>query len=344
MDLKALISRYWGKKPGGPATEQSPEPEADALERARAEASRELERYNALPRTGHGRMEEYLKHMAKINWLVKAMLAYDLPSHWGSRLIASVGSTSKLAKKLFGFWGFTGEKVSIDQLDKYNRETEQANRSCAKELWEQYQTEKKTVREILEQCKAEDEAEAAFWEHCGTLPEQVRDYFAYELARQDPPQGHGDFHGFMRMGTKGAFWWHSWARTETGVGPAFGICPGCFAGRDPLLFYALGEVPAGMPLEERGEEAPPDRLTQLYQITQDCSSGIRLEGLRGRVFLFRLDKKNIRKLDIFYGRSGAEEHPDYVFTWPGAGEFQCTLGEVADGKLIPLYRDDFCMK
>lgn len=333
-----------GLEPGGAVPTPMPETEADKMERARADARLELARYNNLPRNGHERMEEYLRHVAKLDRMVKAMLAYDLPSHWGSRLIASVDHSSKQAKKLFGFWGFTGENVPLEQLNKYDREYEQNLRHHAKELWEQYQTERTTVREILARCRAEEEAENAFWERCGTLPEQVRDYLAYEFARQGPPWGHGVFHGFMRMGTKGVFWWHSWARTETGAGPAFGICPRCFAGRDPLLFFALGEVPAGLPLEGLREEEPPDWSTEACQIIQDCSSGIRLEGLRGRVFLFRLDKGGIRRMDIFYGGPGAEEQPDYVFTWPGGGEFQCTLGEVVDGKLVPLYRDDFCMK
>lgn len=344
MDLKELISRLKGNMPGEAVPTPTPETETDRMERARADAQLELARYNSLPRSGHGRMEEYLRHMAELDRMVKAMLAYDLPSHWGDHLIASVDSSSKQAKKLFGFWDFTGENVSLEQLDKYDRASEQTLRPHARELWEQYRTEQKTVREILAQCEAEDEAEAAFWKHCGTLPEQVRDYLVYELARQDPPHGHGVFHGFIKMGSKGVFWYNSWARTKNGVGPAFGICPGCFAGRDPLLFYALGEVPAGLPLKELGEKEPPDWFTQAYQIIQDCSSGIRMEGLRGGVFLFRLDKGNIRRMDIFYGLRFGEEHPDYVFTWPGAGEFWCTLGEVVDGKLVPLYLDDFCMK
>ena len=50
------------------------------------------------------------------------------------------------------------------------------------------------------------------------------------------------------------------------------------------------------------------------------------------------------KLDILYDGVAKKAQPDYVFTWPGAGEFWCTLGEVVDGRLVPMHRDDFCMK
>ena len=35
---------------------------------------------------------------------------------------------------------------------------------------------------------------------------------------------------------------------------------------------------------------------------------------------------------------------EYVFVLPRAGEFYCLLGEVRDGEMIPLHKDDFCMK
>lgn len=187
----------------------------------------------------------------------------------------------------------------------------------------------------------ENEAERLFWKQCATLPEQVRACLVYDLARKNPPMGHGAPYGFRLMGTLGPFWSHGWAQTEPVPGVAFGIGRACFAGRDPLLFYAYDmRVPAGLPLEE-AETDGPAWMARLYETIEGYSSGIRLEGLRGRVIRFRLEEKNVRKLEILIS---SQEQPDYVFTWPGAGEFSCTLGEIVDGKMIPLYLDDFIMK
>ena len=62
------------------------------------------------------------------------------------------------------------------------------------------------------------------------------------------------------------------------------------------------------------------------------------------MFLFRLDETRVKRLDILHGLPHGKTQPDYVFTWPGAGEFDCALGEVVDGKLVTLYTDDFVMK
>lgn len=181
----------------------------------------------------------------------------------------------------------------------------------------------------------------AFWNHYRALPEQVRAFMIYELARRAPPQGHSGFH---MAGGSGVFWPCGWAKTKPVDGVAFAIRQECFAGRDPLLFYAYEhEVASGGALDE-ASAWEPGWLGEVWQSIEDYSSGIRVEELRGAVLLFRLDGKKVKKLDILYGGPGNQEQPDYVFTWPGAGEFDCTLGEVVDGRLVCLYRDSFSMK
>lgn len=185
------------------------------------------------------------------------------------------------------------------------------------------------------------QAEDTYWDHFRTLPEQVQAFMVYELAKRVPPQGQSGFH---TMDGGGVFWPCGWAKTKPVGGVAFAIRRECFAGREPLLFYAYEhEVVSGDALD-KADAWDSGWLGEVWQSIEGYSSGIRVEDLRGSVLLFRLDGEKVRKLEILYGGSGSLEQPDYVFTWPGAGEFSCTLGEVVDGKLICLYRDSFCMK
>lgn len=173
------------------------------------------------------------------------------------------------------------------------------------------------------------QAEDTYWDHFRTLPEQVRAFMVYELAKRVPPQGQSGLHM-----TGGVFWPCGWADTKPVGGVAFAIRRECFAGRDPLLFYAYErEVASGDALDGT-DTCDSGWLGKVWQSIEDYSSGIRVEKLRRPVLLFRLDGKKVRKLDILYGGPGSREQPDYVFTWPGAGEFSCTFGEVVDGRLI----------
>lgn len=192
--------------------------------------------------------------------------------------------------------------------------------------------------------------EQEFLKYMRAQPEQVRALVAYELARRGPSQG---WSGFHMAGAGGVFWPCGWAHTRPVEGVAFGIWHACFAGRDPLLFYLYDrQLRSGsVPMEEVPEGSEPPGMgnasywiREVYPTIEGYSSGIRLVEHRGSIILFRLDASRVKKLDILYGGPGAVEQPDYVFTWPGAGEFQCTLGEVIDGQLVPLHLDDFCMK
>ena len=180
----------------------------------------------------------------------------------------------------------------------------------------------------------------AYRDHFRSLPKQVQAYMLYEMALHDTPMGRSGSH--MRL-SGGVFWPCAWARTKPVEGVSFGIDRACFAGRDPLLFFVESFVKGGETLAE-AKGWPAGWAGEVWKTIEGCSSGIQVEGMRGRVVLFRFREWNIRKLDILYGGPGAKEQPDYVFTWPGAGEFQCTLGEVLEDRLVPLHRDDFCMK
>ncbi len=203
--------------------------------------------------------------------------------------------------------------------------------------WQDAMKELPRLREALDHGGKEAEKYRERFQH---LRPQVRAYVTYELARQETPQGTSGFH---MMASGGVFWSCSWARTKPVGGVSFAIDRACFAGREPLLFYVESRIEGGETLAE-ADTWPAGWAGEVWKTIDGYSSGIRVEGLRGRVILFRLDAAKIKKLDILYGGSGEKDQPDYVFTWPGAGEFWCTLGEVLEDRLVPLHRDDFCMK
>ena len=132
-------------------------------------------------------------------------------------------------------------------------------------------------------------------------------------------------------------------RTKPVPGVSFAIYPDRLAEQDSLLFFVESDVAGGESLSE-ADAWPAGWAGQLWQTIEGYSSGVRVEGLRGRVILFRLDETKIKNLGIFpdcMTGGDPDKQPDYVFTWPGSGEFQCTLGEVREDKLVPLYRNRF---
>ena len=122
---------------------------------------------------------------------------------------------------------------------------------------------------------------------------------------------------------------------------AFRITKESFSGRDPLLYYCDDD---GFPWND----------DKRLEIINELSSGIadvRVENIgtrknrEGRAVVFRLSEKNIRKYISLSGKQvDTAELGGYVFMLPRAGEFFCELGEIIDGKPVPLHIDDFCMK
>ena len=149
--------------------------------------------------------------------------------------------------------------------------------------------------------------------------------------------------GFEKMYPDRAILLCALAWIEYVGGVSFAIYRDRLANQDPLLFFVESDIAGGESLSE-ADTWPAGAAGQVWQTIEGYSSGIRVEGLWGRVVLFRLDETNIRKSDLFYGHPDMGDPPDYIFTWPGAGEFACALGEVVDGKMIPLLREDFVMK
>jgi len=61
--------------------------------------------------------------------------------------------------------------------------------------------------------------------------------------------------------------------------------------------------------------------------------------------VFRIDSTAIKKKREYEPSPITDKPPgDFVFCLPREGEFNCTIGQVADGKTIALHHDSFCMK
>ncbi|MBE5794894.1 MAG: hypothetical protein E7323_09485 [Clostridiales bacterium] len=183
--------------------------------------------------------------------------------------------------------------------------------------------------------------------HLKTLPAHALPLVGYEIGRAGLSQGHSGFHGWG-INPMVPFQACGWAdydapSWEGAQGVAFRINRQCFGGRDALLYYFDDDR---FPREERVEWILP--------IIRQCSSGIscvRVEsvvdgkGFAHRAILFRLDEGAIRETVSLSGQEVATEAlGGYVFVLPRCGEFYCQLGEIVDGRAVPLHIDDFCMK
>lgn len=212
-------------------------------------------------------------------------------------------------------------------------------------MQETLQEELERIAEIaaLDQKDAFHKAWDAYIKHYKTLPSALRAEVGYEMAKGGSSRGQSGFHGMGMPDFDMPFQMYAWAQTKPVPGVAFAINRACFTGRDPLLFYIEKEINDNVTLSEV-KSWEPGWAGEIWDTIEGYSSGIKDVTLRGRCILFRLDKKRIKKLGHLSGGLGKEQQEDYIFVWLGAGEFQCTLGEVIDSRLVPLHKDDFCMK
>lgn len=186
-----------------------------------------------------------------------------------------------------------------------------------------------------------------YGDHLKTLPADDLPLVGYEVGKAGLSQGHSGFHGFG-VNPMVPFQACGWAdyddpNWEGAQGVGFRINRQCFGGRDALLYYFDDDR---FPAEDQTE--------WILSVIRQCSSGIACvrvdsvvdgKGFAHRAILFRLDAGAIRKTVSLSGQEVATEVlGGYVFVLPRAGEFYCQLGEIVDGRAVPLHIDDFCMK
>ena len=192
-----------------------------------------------------------------------------------------------------------------------------------------------------------------YWSHFRALTPDRQKRTAYVLAQRGCSGGTSGFHTGLSS-VPYPFRFCGWAdcgdRFCSG-GVAFRIERGCFPNGPVCLFYTDDDNwPAYADNGHIGARAP-----ELLEGVRQFSSGIAnvrlLEKTLPRedtprvMVAFDLDASAIRpSVRLQGGCVSTEETGPYIFILPRCGEFFCTLGELRDNLVIPLHRDNFCMK
>lgn len=192
----------------------------------------------------------------------------------------------------------------------------------------------------------------AYWEHYETLSPQMQSLVAWELAKRGASQGRSGFHGGVGGGLPFPFapiGWASYQDPQWGdmEGVAFRVRKDCFGDRKPLLYYLDDD---GWPDAER--ENMDLAIIQRYssgisgaRVERRCCTDWYGREKEHRVVLFELDPAAVKETVVLSGKAvPTKEVGEYVFVLPRCGEFYCVLGECRVGEMIPLHKDDFCMK
>lgn len=189
-------------------------------------------------------------------------------------------------------------------------------------------------------------------------PESSEAVKLYKECRKNPSSGMSGFHGFGSSGEL-PFSTCGWATFDgEWGGVAFRINRDCFDGRDAVLYYMdddfFGDLPDYL-MEWLKKvcnriEKYSSGLTDVQICEQTEQNDFMFRGhlqhpTRVTTIRFRLDSSKIKEtVEISEKPVPTSELGEYIFVLPRAGEFYIELGEIVDGKRVPLHYDDFCMK
>lgn len=189
-----------------------------------------------------------------------------------------------------------------------------------------------------------------YCEYCKTFPDYATSGFHELLDSQYAPISFLGWADYEYMPSKDHCFVHQ--------GVAFRINRDSFIGREIELYYTdddmLGEI----------SDYRFERLKEMLEKIKSCSSGLRDIRIHrekeerdfmfhGRMheacmltsFRFFLDSSKIKdSVSINGAEIPSSELGGYVFVLPKAGEFFCELGEIVNGRRIPLLVDDYCIK
>ena len=141
-------------------------------------------------------------------------------------------------------------------------------------------------------------------------------------------------------------------------GVAFRINRDCFDGRDAVLYYMDDDFFGDLPdYQLEWLQKMRDRIERYSSGLTDIQICEQVEQndfmFRGHLhhptcvttIRFRLDSSKIKEtVEIETKTVPTSQVGEYIFVLPRAGEFYIELGEMIDGKRVPLHYDDFCMK
>lgn len=180
----------------------------------------------------------------------------------------------------------------------------------------------------------------------------------YEECRKNPSSGMSGFHGFGSPGEL-PFSTCGWATFDgEWGGVAFRINRDCFDGRDAVLYYMDDDFFGDLPdyqmewLQQfcNRIEKYSSGLTDVQICEQTEQNDFMFRGhlqhpTRVTTIRFRLDSSKIKEtVEISEKPVPTSELGEYIFVLPRAGEFYIELGEIVEGKRVPLHYDDLCMK
>ena len=201
--------------------------------------------------------------------------------------------------------------------------------------------------------------EAWFWKKKGTdSPENVpvpKALDQYEKCKKNPSIGRSGFHDFGEEALN-PFVFCGYADTHSPwFGVAFRINRDCFDGRNAELYYMdddyFGIQPHYLQQLRDRMETYSSGLTDIEIVTQYENTDFTFQGKHKHpqnvtTIRFRLDAAKIKEsVSVDGGKTiPSTESGGYVLVIPKVGEFDIELGEIIDGKRIPLHYDGFFMK
>lgn len=185
-------------------------------------------------------------------------------------------------------------------------------------------------------------------------PESSEAVKLYEECRKNPSSGHGfGSPGELPFSTCG---WATFDGEWGGV--AFRINRDCFDGRDAVLYYMDNDFFGDLPdylmewlkkicnrIEKYSSGLTDVQICEQTEQNDFMFCGHLQHPTRVTTIRFRLDSSKIKEtVEISEKPVPTSELGEYIFVLPRAGEFYIELGEIVDGKRVPLHYDDFCMK
>lgn len=173
----------------------------------------------------------------------------------------------------------------------------------------------------------------------------------YEKCKKDPNIGARVWVGRDEENALKPFVFCGYADTHSPwFGVAFRINRDCFNGRDAVLYYMMNDRKDDEQRFRDEVKAYSSGLTDIEIVTQYEQNDLKFQGRYNpkdvTMIRFRLDTAKIKEsVSVDGGRLiPSAESGGYVLAVPQIGEFDIELGEIIDGKRIPLAYDGFCMK
>lgn len=242
---------------------------------------------------------------------------------------------------------------SFQKLTEYQRGLVLIYIPYAKEVIDQFKTEQYQLEAIKEEV-ANDMVQ---------LRKELDDYLVRQskdsLLKNDPvpTQGMSGFN-FPNHSKPSAlpFSFCGYADTHSPwFGVAFRINKDCFDGRDPLLYYAdddlIGNKPENLQKFIDNIALYSSGLKEVKVVTKvvygkDLPSSCLHKFTFIPTIRFRLDPAKIKKtISVDGGKIiHTADLGGYFLVIPKVGEFDIELGEIINGKRVPLHRNGFCMK